>query len=1052
MRKIASVGKRLWLLSLSLLMFGFVSGQITVTGVITDISDAGGGEPVIGANVVVKGTTTGTATDFDGKYSITVPDGNAVLVYSFIGLESQEIKVGARTKIDVALNVNSRKVEEVVKMGYMVQKKADATSASSNVATGDLADKPTLSVDKALQGKAAGVRVTSNSGSPGSGVQVQIRGNTSLSGGSSPLYVVDGVPRGYDVKDLNPGDIESIDILKDASATALYGARGAAGVVVITTKGGSKFAKKSCEENFTVTIDGFYGMQQAWRLPEMASGSEWIDIVNRESIASGKDSLILDAYKDSVVSTDWLGEIFRKATMKKYQFSVEGNSQKSSYSVSGSYFGQNGIVKGSDYERFTGRVKSSHKIHDRVTIGDDIGFNRTRENIINEGDVWTGVVPNAVVFDPTVPVYNESGNWSQGSIYRGYKPTDTTFYQYNKDFKNPVGLVELNNDERTGYGFGGNLWANVDIMKNLSFRSTVNMGMWGNDRVQYIPVHSISASQSVPKSSLTREVQSGVNATNNNILNYSFDIRNADSSEVLHGFNFMIGNEYLYEFSETNRSIVYNVPESEDMRYLVSGTDGKVEINSWQAPNEHTMASYMGRAEYSLMRKYLVNATIRRDGSSRFGADNRWGTFPAFGFGWKINEENFMKNNESLKLISELKLRGGWGRIGNENIGNYKYTANIVRDPRSRYNFDDVVVTTANLQAQPNIGIRWEETETVNLGLDVALWKHKLTGSVDVYRKSTIDMLIREPQPAVVGVDGASNNPEANAGEMRNVGSEFSLNYRDNDRAFKYSFGGNISFNKNEVTKLGDERFSDRYISGGPVDQPKWYVSRTAVGRSVADFYGYKTDGLYQNWTEVNAGSDPNAKPGSVRFVDMNGDGQINADDMTYIGSPHAKFTYGFDFSANYKGFDFGMNWSGVYGNQIFNAVKYFSHGGEFYSNRSKDRVTVWTAENPVDETNNAKDYLSRQSDLYIEDGSYLRLKSIVLGYTLPIDLLSKVNIEKMRFYVSAENLLTLTKYSGFDPEIGSNELVGWEGPELGIDRGVYPQAKIYSVGFSLTF
>lgn len=1063
MRKIASVGKRLWLLSLSLLMFGFVSGQITVTGVITDISSAGGGEAVIGANVVVKGTTTGTATDFDGNYSITVPDANTILVYSFIGLESQEIKVGARTRIDVALNVNSRKVEEVVKMGYMVSKREDATSAISSVGGSEINDKPTLGVDKALQGKAAGVRVTSNSGAPGSGVQVQIRGMTSLSG-SKPLYVVDGVPRGSEINDLNPGDIESINILKDASATALYGARGAAGVVVITTKGGSKFSRKTCEETFSVSVDGMYGWQKAWDLPEMTNAQQWIDLNNAENAADPKrlrDTLIPYAYKDSVGTTNWLNEVFRTAPMKKYQVAVEGISGKSTYAISGSYFGQDGIIEGSGYERFTARFKSTHKINDYLTIGDNIGLNTKTEDKINEGGIWTGVLPNAIVFDPTVPVYTDTEdgsdkNWSSGrGFYVPTKVKDSIVYNknlFNKDYKNPVGILENESNTTKGYGFGGNVFANIDIYKNLAFRTTANFGFWGNEQTEYLAVHDISSVQTKNVSELIVTKRDGSNMTVNNVLTYSFDLMNADSSRVNHGFNFMIGNEYLSESEKTLRGKAKNVKPEADMRYLISGTDGEVQIRTYEAPSENAMASYMGRMEYSLMNKYLFNATVRRDGSSRFGSNYRWGVFPAFGLGWKIHEENFIKNNESLKVISALRLRGGWGRIGNASIGNYSYTANVVNDVTSRYVFNNTIVPGYVLQKLPNENIRWEETETTNLGADIALWRNKLTFSAEVYRKLTYDMLIKEPQPAVVGVDGATNAPFSNSGEMKNLGTEFSLRYRAYERPFQYEVGANISFNKNEVTYLGDEKLGSTFILGGFIDQATWDVSRTEVGHSVAEFYGLKTDGIYQSWEEVNKGVDPTARPGSVRFVDLNSDGVLNDDDMTYIGSPQAKFTYGFDMSAMYKGFDLSMSWSGVYGNQIFNAMKYYTLGGRDNANRSLDAANVWTAENTSGSTNKKEDYTKKVSDLYVEDGSYLRLKTIMIGYTLPTNFTEKAKIKKIRAYGSIENLLTFTKYSGMDPEIGESDAYSYAGPELGIDRGVYPQAKVYSLGFSLTF
>jgi TonB-dependent starch-binding outer membrane protein SusC len=1057
MRKITEAGKRLWLTSLCLLMFGFVSGQITVTGVVTDISDMGGGLPIPGANVVLKGTTTGTATDFDGNYTITVPNGDAVLEFSFVGLETQEMKVGVRTRIDVALNVKSIRTGEVVVMGYMVQKREDATSAISSVSGSDVNQKPTLGVDKALQGKAAGVRVTSNSGSPGSGMQVQIRGISSIGGQSKPLYVVDGIPRGYDIANINPGDVESINILKDASATALYGARGAAGVIVITTKGGTGFSRKSCEENFSLSVDASYGWQKAWRLPKYATGPEFVEILNREAVANGSDPIIPESYMQNVQSTDWVNEIFRTAPMSRVQVSLDGSSEKSSYAISGSMFKQDGVVKGSDYERFTARFKGSHRLHERVTLGENVGFNKSKETRINQGDIWTGVLPNAVVYDPTVPVYDTAGNWSAFRQYMLPKTQgDSVIYEataYQKSFKNPVAIVETTEDVYDKFGFGGDLWMNLNLAKNLNFRSTVNAGIWQEEQRTFEPEFSVSQSHFNGQSQLTHRNQQGSSYTWSNILTYSLDILSKDSSRVNHGFNAMLGHEVLYERQETFRARSFGMTSDPDMRYLLAGKDGELAIENWHAPNENSMLSVMGRVEYSLVNKYLLNATVRRDGSSRFGQDNRWGNFPAFGFGWKVHEENFIKNNESLKFLSEFRLRGGWGRIGNANIANYMYTSNITPDLMSRYNLGGQIVDGSVILTPGTENIKWEETETINFGADLSFWQNKLYASAEVYRRMTYDMLVREPQPAIVGVKNDNNSPYSNAGEMKNLGAEFTLRYRARERAFKYEFGGNISFNRNEVTNLGNEQIATKVIYGGLIDMPKWDVSRTQVGHGVAEFYGYKTDGIYQSWEEVNAGVDRQARPGSVRFVDLNGDGRITSEDMTFIGNPQAKFNYGLDFSAEYKGFDLSLSFVGVQGNKIFNAMKYLTHGGggEF-SNKSTDRLDVWTAENPVSETNREADYLFGPSDLYIEDGSYLRLKTVMLGYNLPSKIAESIKMERARVFASVENALTFTKYSGFDPEIGSNELTDYAGPELGIDRGVYPQSRIFTVGINLAF
>ena len=1045
MKQLNKLTKRLLIVSLAFFSFGFVHAQIQVSGKLTDSK----GEPLVAASVAELGTTNGTFTEYDGTWSLTVKSAESVLEFSYVGLKTQTLTVGSKRTFNVALKLDAIEIGTVMKIGYASAKPEDVTSAITQVAGKELSNKPVLGVDQALQGKAAGVQIRSNSGTPGAAMNITIRGLGSATGDGRPLYVVDGIPVGYEWKG-DPQNVESLSILKDASSCAIYGARGANGVILITTKGGNSVAK---EEFSNISFDGYRGIQSTWKRIDVADAYEYADIKNKEYLASGKDTAYV--YRTTgllpyqrkfadISNTNWQDEVFRKAIIEKYKVTIDGGSKKSSWSASAGYLNQEGIVKGTSYDKYDIGYKYMYQLTEKLDFGMSSGFSLTNQSRMNEGNIEQSLLGSALIADPTIPVYDTTGNWAQGIA---------------NTFANPVGIIENTNDNTRGFGVGMNVWAEYKIIKGLNFRSSYNYNKWGNDREVFKPIYWISINQSNNETYLARNIQGGHGWVTSNSLTYSYNIKDdVDTNKIKHGFRVLAAQEALYEFQETYNVSVAGLDEGKNMRYLAAGQDGKVFVNSWELPNEHTMLSYLGRLEYSFMDKYLVNGSVRRDASSRFGPNQKWGNFPSVGFAWKVNKESFFYNNELLKNnVSLFKIRGGWGKIGNENIGNYRYVASVnSNDSRSGYNFGGTAVPGATPISVPNADVHWEEATSTNIGAEINLWKNKLMFTADYYVKNNVDNLIYITVPGVVGIDGSGNNPVSNEGKVRNQGVEFSTTYRSSYKGdsskyeLTYNAGFNFTYNINEVT------YQETPRQGGRVDRVG-FTANTLTGYPIAGFWGYKVDGIYQNWEEVNAGAQPSAKPGDYKIVDVNGDGQITTDDITYLGSPHPDFTYGLNANLGYAGFDLGISFQGVYGNKIYNATKWYLDGGYLGSNYSTRRLDVWAPDNTdSDQPTDPNWFTGKEqravSSAFIEDGSYLRLKNITLGYTLPTKYAEKIKLSNVRVYGQVQNALTFTKYSGFDPEIGTNTELNYEGPEFGVDRGVYPQARSVVFGVNLQF
>lgn len=993
----------------------------TVTGVITAANDD---QPLIGASVVVEGKTgIGTITNDKGEYTINAKKGD-VLVFSFVGYQTQKATVEGST-LDIVLKESSA-LEEVVVIGYGTSKKSDLTGAVASVKAEDVKRLGTVDVVQAMQGRVAGVEITGQSGEPGAGARIRIRGVGTINN-SDPLYVVDGFPVGS-IYFLSPNDIESIEVLKDASATAIYGNRGANGVVLVTTKRGKSGAPK-------FSVEGYRGIQQVGNKIPLTNAAEYatlyLEALANDGINLSDDSDIKTRLeyvkKNNLKGTDWQNEIIRRqAMMQNYSLNIAGGSDASRYLFSATAFTQDGLVKNSDMRKYFLRFNNDMKLASWLNGGIGLNYVYTDKTYYND-DQYSGILPVALRIDPITPAWDSyRNNWGRADI------------SYNN---NPARAVDqLRDNKGFDQGLFGNVYFDAQILRGLKFRSQANIGLNFGHNKSYSPAFFVAVDEARDVSSLWERRGQGRNITLTNYLTYDKAIGN-------HAFTLMAGQEAVTGKFNSSEATAFNVPASTDLQYLSSAKTTNFLVTSNQS--EEALLSYFGRFNYSFGGKYLVTATVRRDGSSRFLAANRWGTFPSFSLGWNLAEESFFKNN---KIFTQLKLRAGWGQVGNQNsAANYGYVTTV--NPDNIYVFGGIPVQGFSSNQLSNPELKWETTEQSNVGFDFSAFKDRLNGSLDYFIKNTNDMIVAVPIPRYVG----TNPPRVNAGSMQNRGIELSLNYRDRiTKDLKYELGVNVSRITNEVVSLG----GGAPINGGYVNKVA-DITRTEIGREIAYYYGLKTDGIFNDQAEVdgykNAKGEkiqPVAKPGDVKFVDLNGDGLIDNNDRTYLGSGTPDFTYGITAGLEYKGFDLRVFFQGVQGNEIANAMYwgwYASDGSK--ENYHADRLNRWTPTNTNTNeprmTVNDANRNGQFSDRYISDGSYTRLKNLTIGYTLPNAMLSKARVQNLRIYFSADNIWTQTNYKGLDPEIGQR----FDNPlYYGIDLGNYPQPKNYRVGVNLNF
>lgn len=1043
---------------LCLVLFFSLSAFPQQLNVIGNVKDATG-EFIIGASILVKGTTNGTITDIDGDFSISGVEKGSVLEISYIGYVTQSITVNNEKPINVILKEDSETLEEVVVVGYGVQKKSVVTASIAKVSSEDLSKSAPVRVDNALKGLVSGVQVTTANGQPGSAAKIRIRGTGTINN-SDPLYIVDGMPIDGGIDYLNPSDIQSIEVLKDAASGAVYGARAANGVILVTTKSGK-------EGKVKVSYDFSYGWQNPWKEREMLNATQYATLMNEASMyAEGKK--MYDNPENFGVGTNWQKETFNyNAPVQNHQLSVSGATEKINYYLSLGYYNQEGIVGGdygrSNYKRMTIRTNTNYVIFDesknrnwlkKLTVGVNASYSRIKSSGIEVNSLTGSALGNAMFLSPLMSVYAEDENAlckqyeseikQYGDLVRDSK-TGKLLNIPDKDFNeisNPLAYLSLPGDICNTDKFVANFFAELSIWDNLKFKSSygTDLAFWGNDG--WTKPYYLNFNFHNDKSKVWSEMNRGCNWQIENVLTYD-KIFNSHSLSIVLGQS-----AKKYTGKKLGGSAYDMIAENGDKANIDFTTglasDGKRDVYGGRL-SPTTLASYFGRISYNYAERYMFQFTVRRDGSSNFGSNNKWATFPSVSLGWNITNEKFMEKRPSW--LNSMKLRLSWGKNGNENIGAFRYTANVAMN--NNYVFgggnNQTIINGSKPSGTPNAELKWEESEQYDAGLDFGFINNALTFSIDYFLKRTNGMLKEMSIPSYLG----ESKPWGNVGSMENTGIEIEMGYRFNIGEFNFKLGGNISYLKNKLINLGN---SDGFEMKDFVHQ-LGNVSRAENGEVYPFFYGYKTAGIFQNKEQIDNYTNekgeklqPQAEPGDVIFVDTNNNGIIDDADRTKIGKGTPDWTYGINLSAGWRGFDFSMLISGSIGNDIFDATRRLDLR---YVNLPAEMMNRWHGEGTSNTVprftwqNNNNNY--RVSDLYIKNGSYLRMKNVQLGYTLPKSLTSKVFISSLRVYVAAENLLTFTGYEGFDPEISYDA-------SAGIDRGIYPQARTYTIGFNLNF
>nr|WP_303109324.1 TonB-dependent receptor [uncultured Prevotella sp.] len=1027
-------------------MLGIGAGVLyaqKVTGTVISGSD---NEPLIGASVMVQGTKVGSVTDLDGNFTIDAKNGQTLEV-SYLGFITQKVKVNGQ-KLNITLQEDKHSLDEVVVVGYGVQKKKLVTGATVQLKGDDIAKLNTTNPLSAMQGQTPGVNIVSTSGQPGAAMSVTIRGLGTV-GNSQPLYLIDGV--GGDITTLNPADIESIDVLKDAASAAIYGAQAANGVVLVTTKSGRE---GSCK----ITYDGYVGWQTLGRKFEMLNSNQYMQIMDEALLNSYNMSPIdwtsLSAIRDAngnVYNTDWIDQaVDNGALTTSHSLAFTGGSKTSTYSISGGYTGQDGLIGGSDvsyYKRYNLRVNSEHKMwNGLVTIGEHVGFVYKDSRGMGTGNIYNNNLRSAFSTSPLVPVYDADGNY--------YSTVDS---DWNKNDGNPYGTMMMNRyNQSKNTSVDANVYVQIEPIKNLKFKTVFGLNYGGSNYRSFTPIYKFTPQSG---NGITKVNQSNGNGTSlvwTNTLTYDFDIKE-------HHISALLGSETTKYDGESTGSYGVNLTAGFDdweHAYVENTEKGHADRKVSGGPYDATRGqSFFARLGWSWKDRYMVNATMRADGSSKFAKGHRWGYFPSVSAGWTLTEEDFMKSAASW--LDFLKLRLSWGQVGNANINCYQYLAPVTTS-NTNYNFGatggtDAWVMGAYTERLANEKVKWETSEQYNVGLDARFLRQRLSLTLDGYIKSTKDWLVPAPILATAGTGG----PVINGGDVKNKGIEVGLSWNDQiGKDFVYSVGANFAYNHNEV---GNIPTLDGIIHGATnqIYQNAEEFYRAENGHAIGYFWGYKTAGLFQNQKEINdwiaAGNgiyQADVKPGDVKYVDVNHDGVINASDKVDLGNGLPKYTFGFNFSLAWKGFDLSANFTGAAGFQIAQSYRDPSSSQANYSRRILKR---WTGEGTSNEIprvtyGDVGNWLF--SDLYLQDGDYIRLQNLTMGYDFK-KLISWKGLSKMRLYFQVQNLFTLTKYDGMDPEIGSfngtdgNSSDSWVS---GVDMGYYPHPRTFIVGLNLAF
>lgn len=1039
--------RRLWLSVLAVAFFAMSAyTQSTVSGTVTDRE----GTPLIGVTIVVEGTSSGTVSDADGSYSLQVPQGATALAFSYTGYKREVVEIGARRNIDLVMTTDIALLDEVVVVGYGTQRKSDLTGSVASLTSEQLNSQPITSLEQGLQGRVAGMLVTNNSSAPGGGISIKIRGATSILNGSEPLYVIDGFPvtgqsqfstsagRGTDsstgtdytvnqnpLASLNPADIQSIEVLKDASAAAIYGVRGANGVVLITTKRGVKGAPK-------VSYNGYMGSQSVAKRIDLMNAQEYQDTYNTWAAAGGDPVVFTGA---PAYDTDWQDQIFRNAIIQNHQLSVNGGSDAVQYNISTSYFGQDGVIKGSDYERYSLRLNLDFNVSERFRFGNSLNVSRSINNAAEtEGETTNGITSIAIRHSPILPIYLDDGTYATHDDLPSTVPDA-------QGSLNPVAFINEFSDENVINRMLGNIYGEYLITPDLKFRVSIGADVENRDRHVY---RTSRFNKTNPTNSANVSSVNRLSLLNENTLNYnkSFGVHNLS---LLAGFTSQKETEEFRLVTAQGFATDITGPYDLGGGSVVPGVDSRYA--------EFAILSFLGRVNYNYDNRYLLTLTGRRDGSSKFAEGGKWAFFPSIGGAWRISNESFMSNQS---LFSNLKLRAGWGQVGNQELPTYRSLALLQSTP---YNFGGgTIVNGFSPLRVPVPNLTWEISTQANVGLDVSILEGRFNFTADFYNKKTDDLLLEVQLPETSGILDPSVQ---NLGSMKNVGWEFSLDgVAVNKGDFKWNLGFNISGNKNEVTSLGDASKvgtgDQSYELPRPTfagDTPFSYVT---VGESLGVFFGYKTDGLYRSQAEADAGQalQPGVLPGMVRYVDVNGDGIIDPNDRTIIGNPFPDFIYGFNSTLSYKAFELRVFFQGQQGGDVYNTMRGFNTSVGRGQNVLREVLDSWTPQN----TDAANPVLNsnpptvggtgnrNNSDWFLEDASYLRMRELTLTYHLPNDLLGVLNGS---VYITGQNLWTITDYKGYNPDTNGRANVrgafGW-------DVSSYPLAKTVLMGLKLNF
>lgn len=1007
-----TVKKGLSSLYLFFFLIGTAYAQQRVQGTVTSADD---GNPLPGVNITVKNTTIGTSTGTNGNYSLNVPDTSNVLVFSFIGFQTREVQINGRSRIDVALETQVYSPgEEIVVVGYGTQQKSDLTGSVSSVDAEEISQIPTSNLQDALQGKVAGVQITPSSGRPGSQPDVRIRGVGTLNN-ASPLYVVDGMLLD-DISFINSKNIESVQVLKDASATAIYGSRGANGVIIVTTKSGREGAPQ-------VTANSYYGVQRINNKIEVANAREFATLVNESTLNSDPNSPVVFQNPDQFgEGFDWQDFIYNdQAPIQNHQVTASGGSENFVYNISADYYKQDGAIRGSKFQRVSLRLNNEYFLSNFVNVGHNISF-----TFDDSKDEPGQIVNSALWADPTLTPRNEDGEFTNTNQNGGAgNPAASLFYNENDNF---------------GFRAVGNAYIDINFLNYFSFRSSFGLDWDREEMTNFTPEFFVSPIQQNTQNRLRVEDEKRTNWLSENTLKYKRDLGD-------HGLDLLAGLTFQEFTSEDLGGSRTNLPSSDPaLRFLGAGDeDSQTNFNgsfSWG------IISYLFRANYNYDDRYLFTGTYRIDGSSRFSEKNRYGYFPSVAVGWRLSNEAFMQD---VSYISNLKLRASWGRIGNDKIDTDAATPTVNSGLNAVFGEDENINSGATPTSLANTELKWEEAEQIDIGLELGLLESRLTAEVDWYRKETKDILTDPPIPGHVGAPA----PVVNAASVLNRGFDFNLGWQNSNRKFSYKIGFTGSTVHNEVLSLGQGK---EEIFDGSV-RNLGNTTRTVVGQPIGAFYGFKVIGVFQTPEEIADSPTRSGQvvPGDIRLADINGfdengeltgqpDGVINDADRTFLGSPVPDFLFGVNFSASYKSFDFSLSLDGQTGNQVLSARKAIR--GFRILNYEESFLDRWTGPGTSNSeprvTEAGRNYVT---DRFLEDGDFLRLRNIQLGYTLPVNITSALTVKNIRLYANATNVLTFTGYSGYNPQIGGGDVT-----ETGIDEGVYPIASSYTFGIELSF